>query len=133
MLFILSLGFLALLGYLKQQIWFFGGLGVNPLILADGNNDAMALLLFMLTLPLVTFFLTPLSAITSRKHEFEADAFAAHHTNAQDLISALVKMYDDNASTLTPDPLHSLVYDSHPSAAIRINHLQNKESPSCLP
>ena len=127
MLFILSLAFLALLGYLKQQLWFFGGLGVNPVILTStggSGNDAMALLLFMLTLPLVTFLLTPLSAMSSRKHEFEADDFAAQHTNADDLVSALVKMYDDNASTLTPDPVHSLMYDSHPSAAIRIGHLK---------
>ena len=128
MLFLLSLVFLALLGFLKQQIWFFTGLGVDPLLAANngGSNDAMALLLFMLTLPLISFFLSPLSAITSRKHEFEADAFAAQHTSANELISALVKMYDDNASTLTPDPLHSTFYDSHPSAAVRINHLTIK-------
>ena len=128
MLFLLSLVFLALLGFLKQQIWFFTGLGVDPLLAANngGSNDAMDLLLFMLTLPLISFFLSPLSAITSRKHEFEADAFAAQHTSANELISALVKMYDDNASTLTPDPLHSTFYDSHPSAAVRINHLTIK-------
>jgi STE24 endopeptidase len=122
----LSLGFLALLGTLKQQIWFYTGLGVEPLII-DGNinNDAMALLLFMLTLPLFTFFFSPISALTSRKHEFEADEFAAHHTEANDLVSALVKMYDDNASTLTPDPLYSTFYDSHPPASVRINHLLN--------
>ncbi|MCD6026573.1 MAG: peptidase [Solimicrobium sp.] len=126
LIFILSLGFLALLGTLKQQIWFYTGLGVEPLII-DGNinNDAMALLLFMLTLPLFTFFFSPISALTSRKHEFEADEFAAHHTEANDLVSALVKMYDDNASTLTPDPLYSTFYDSHPPASVRINHLLN--------
>ena len=125
LLFILSLGFLALLGFLKQQIWFYTGLGVDPILIGDAsNNDAMALLLFMLTLPLFTFFLAPISAITSRKHEFEADAFAAEFTNADDLISALVKMYDDNASTLTPDPLHSTFFDSHPPASIRIDHLK---------
>jgi len=124
LIFILSLGFLALLGYLKQQVWFYTGLGVDPLIVGStASNDAMALLLFMLTLPIFTFFLSPVSALTSRKHEFEADAFAAHHTNAHDLISALVKMYDDNASTLTPDPVHSTFYDSHPPASIRIGHL----------
>ena len=132
LIFILSLGFLALLGYLKQQVWFYTGLGVDPIdpVLFGGtaSNDAMALLLFMLTLPIFTFFFSPISAITSRKHEFEADAFAAHHTNAEDLVTALVKMYDDNASTLTPDPLHSTFYDSHPPATIRIAHLNLKET-----
>ncbi|MET3107228.1 STE24 endopeptidase [Oxalobacteraceae bacterium GrIS 2.11] len=124
LIFILSLGFLALLGYLKQQVWFYTGLGVDPVVIGNhASNDAMALLLFMLTLPIFTFFFSPISALTSRKHEFEADAFAALHTNAADLVSALVKMYDDNASTLTPDPLHSTFYDSHPPASIRINHL----------
>ncbi len=124
LIFLLSLGFLALLGFLKQQIWFYTGLGVEPVIIGGGNiNDAMALLLFMLTLPLFTFFFSPISAITSRRHEFEADAFAALHTSAAELTSALVKMYDDNASTLTPDPLHSRFYDSHPSAAVRIHQL----------
>lgn len=120
-MFALSLGFLALLGYLKQQAWFYTGLGVNPLLL--GDNDAMALILFMLVLPVFTFVLSPLASITSRKHEFEADAFAARHTNPQDLVSALVKLYEDNASTLTPDPLHSAFYDSHPPASVRIQHL----------
>jgi STE24 endopeptidase len=120
-LFAVSLGFLALLGYLKAQAWFYTGLGVEPLLGAP--NDAMALLLFMLVLPVFTFVLSPLSSITSRKHEFEADAFAAKHTVAGDLVSALVKMYEDNASTLTPDPLHSAFYDSHPPASVRIHHL----------
>jgi STE24 endopeptidase len=131
LIFILSLGFLALLGFLKQQVWFYTGLGVDPVMLGNhASNDAMALLLFMLTLPIFTFFLSPVSAIVSRKHEFEADAFAAHHTNSGDLVSALVKMYDDNASTLTPDPLHSTFYDSHPPASIRINHLNSQPSAS---
>ncbi|MFJ3058956.1 M48 family metallopeptidase [Herbaspirillum sp. NPDC087042] len=120
-MFALSLAFLALLGYLKGQVWFYTGLGVNPLLL--GSNDAMALILFMLVLPIFTFLLSPLSSLSSRKHEFEADAFAAQHTNAQDLVSALVKLYEDNASTLTPDPLHSAFYDSHPPASLRIQHL----------
>jgi STE24 endopeptidase len=117
----ISLGFLALLGYLKNQAWFFTGLGVDPMLL--GSNDAMALILFMLTLPVFTFLFSPLASITSRKHEFEADAFAAKYTNAQDLVSALVKLYEDNASTLTPDPIHSAFYDSHPPASVRIHHL----------
>jgi STE24 endopeptidase len=117
----ISLGFLALLGYLKTQTWFYTGLGVEPM--PGVSNDAMALILFMLTMPIFTFLLAPLNSISSRKHEFEADAFAAKYANAQDLVSALVKLYEDNASTLTPDPLHSVFYDSHPPASIRINRL----------
>ena len=119
MLFAVSLGFLALLGYLKTRVWFYQGLGVDPAF----ASDAMALILFMLVLPVFTFLLSPLTSISSRKHEFEADAFAATHTDARDLVSALVKMYEDNASTLTPDPLHSAFYDSHPPATVRIRHL----------
>ncbi|MFZ6817037.1 M48 family metallopeptidase [Undibacterium sp. Ji22W] len=124
-MFAVSLGFLALLGYLKQQVWFFTGLGVDPILFASSNN-AMALILFMLTLPVFTFVLSPLTSISSRKHEFEADAFAVKHTNANDLVSALVKLYEDNASTLTPDPVHSAFYDSHPPASIRIAHLHQQ-------
>lgn len=123
MMFALSLGFLALLGYLKNQLWFYTGLGVDPLLLPGQGNDAMALLLFMLVLPVFTFLFGPLTSLSSRKHEFEADAFAAKHAQAADLVSALVKMYEDNASTLTPDPLHSAFYDSHPPASVRIRHL----------
>jgi STE24 endopeptidase len=121
LMFALSLALLALLGYLKGQAWFYTGLGVQPLM--GASNDAMALILFVLVLPIFTFVLSPLSSITSRKHEFEADAFAASHTDSRDLVSALVKMYEDNASTLTPDPLHSAFYDSHPPASVRIRHL----------
>ena len=120
-MFAVSLAFLALLGYLKNQLWFYAGLGVDPLL--GGANDALALILFMLVLPVFTFVFSPLSSITSRKHEFEADAFAAVHTDARDLVSALVKMYEDNASTLTPDPLHSAFFDSHPPASVRIAQL----------
>jgi STE24 endopeptidase len=120
-IFALSLGFLALLGWLKGQVWFYTGLGVTPLM--NGSNDAMALILFMLALPSFTFLLSPLMSITSRKNEFEADAFAAKHSNSSDLISALVKLYEDNASTLTPDPLHSAFYDSHPPASVRVQRL----------
>jgi STE24 endopeptidase len=123
MLFAISLAFLALLGYLKNQLWFYTGLGLDPLLLPGQSNDAMALILFMLVLPVFTFVLAPLTSLSSRKHEFEADAFAATHTDARDLVSALVKMYEDNASTLTPDPLHSAFYDSHPPAGVRILHL----------
>ncbi|VXB16400.1 M48 family metallopeptidase [Massilia sp. 9I] len=120
-IFALSLGFLALLGYLKGQAWFYTGLGVLPMM--EASNDGMALILFALVLPVFTFVLSPLSSITSRKHEFEADAFAAKHTDSSHLVSALVKMYEDNASTLTPDPLHSAFYDSHPPASVRVKHL----------
>ncbi|PQO87913.1 peptidase M48 [Massilia phosphatilytica] len=121
-LFALSLAFLALLGWLKTQVWFYTGLGVLPLL--NQSNDAMALLLFSLVLPVFTFPFSPLTSITSRKHEFEADAFAANHSDARDLVSALVKMYEDNASTLTPDPIHSAFYDSHPPASVRIRQLR---------
>lgn len=121
LMFVMTLPFLALLGYLKNQVWFYTGLGVDPMAL--GGTDAMALLLFMLIMPVFTFVFSPLMSIGSRKHEFEADAFAAKHASADDLRNALVKMYDDNASTLTPDPLHSTFYDSHPPASIRIQHL----------
>ncbi|MDB5855899.1 MAG: family peptidase [Herminiimonas sp.] len=120
-MFAVSLAFLALLGYLKNQVWFYTGLGVEPML--GAGNDAMALILFMLSLPVFTFLFSPLTSISSRKHEFEADAFAATHSNARDLVSALVKLYEDNASTLTPDPLHSAFYDSHPPASVRINRL----------
>ncbi|MDQ2819359.1 MAG: M48 family metallopeptidase [Pseudomonadota bacterium] len=122
MMFAVSLVFLAVLGFLKEQAWFYTGLGVTPLLGAP--NDAMALLLFLLVLPVFTFVFSPLTSIGSRKHEFEADAFAAKHSDARDLVSALVKMYEDNASTLTPDALHSTFYDSHPPASVRIAQLQ---------
>lgn len=120
-LFSISLAFLALLGWLKDQVWFYTGLGVDPML--GASNDAMALILFMLVLPVFTFLLSPLNSLSSRKHEFEADAFAAQHSDANQLVSALVKLYEDNASTLTPDPVHSAFYDSHPPATIRINRL----------
>lgn len=125
LIFILSLGFLALLGYLKNQVWFYQGLGVMPILDFNNasSNNAMVLILFMFVLPVFTFLLSPLTSIGSRKHEFEADRFAAQHSNSQDLISALVKLYEDNASTLTPDPLHSAFYDSHPPASIRVARL----------
>ena len=120
-MFVISLGLLAVLGHLKNQVWFYQGLGVEPMMAA--SNDAMALILFMFALPVFTFLFSPVLSITSRKNEFEADAFAAKHSNSQDLISALVKLYEDNASTLTPDPLHSAFYDSHPPASIRVEKL----------
>lgn len=121
--FVISLGFLWLLGYSMQQAWFYEGLGVT---VSSVPSAAMALLLFFLVMPVFTFLLHPLSSLYSRKHEFEADAYAAQNASADDLIHALVKLYQDNASTLTPDPLHSAFYDSHPPAAIRVAHLQSQ-------
>lgn len=115
-----SLLFLWVLGYLMQQPWFYNGLGVQ---VTEVPSTAMALLLFFLVMPVFTFLLQPLSSIYSRKHEFEADEYAAQQSSAADMIQALVKMYQDNAATLTPDPLHSAFYDSHPPAAIRVAHL----------
>jgi STE24 endopeptidase len=111
---------LALLGWLKQQAWFYSGLGVST------SSDYMALLLFLLVSPVFLFLLRPLMASYSRKNEFEADDYAAKHADARHLIEALVKLYRDNASTLTPDPLHSAFYDSHPPASIRIAKLAVK-------
>jgi len=116
-----SLALLALLGWLANQTWFYQGLGVTPSL--DARNDGLALVLFMLVLPVFTFLLAPLASMFSRKHEFEADAFAARHASAPDLVAALVKLYEDNAATLTPDPVHSAFYDSHPPATIRIERL----------
>jgi len=123
-LFALSLGGLALLGWLAQQSWFYAGLGVTPNLPASLGgtvpNHALALLLFMLVVPVFSFFLSPLMAQLSRKHEFEADAYAAAQASAQDLSNALVKLYKDNASTLTPDPVYVRFYYSHPPASERI-------------
>ncbi len=119
--FAMSLFFLWILGYLMEQSWFYQGLGVS---VASIPSAAMALLLFFLVMPVFTFFLRPLSSLYSRKHEFEADKYAAQNAPATDLIHALVKLYQDNAATLTPDPLHSAFYDSHPPATIRIAQLQ---------
>ena len=116
--FAVSLAGLALLGWLSQQVWFYTGLGVMPNL--SGGNNALALLLFMLVLPLFTFFVSPLSARRSRKFEFEADAYAASHSNGQALGSALLKLYQDNASTLTPDPWYVAFYYSHPPASQRL-------------
>ncbi|MGO4809198.1 M48 family metallopeptidase [Cupriavidus sp. 2MCAB6] len=119
--FALSLAFLAALGWLASRTWFYTGLGVLPNL--GTTNHALALVLFFLTLPVFTFLLGPLASQTSRRHEFEADAFAAGQTDAGHLVSALVKLYKDNASTLTPDPIYSAFYYSHPPAAQRIDRL----------
>lgn len=111
---------LAVLGWLIEQPWFYAGLGVSR------PSHHAALALFLLVGPVFTFFLGPLFARSSRRHEYEADAFAARESDADALINALVKLYKDNAATLTPDPLHSAFYDSHPPAAARIAHLLGK-------
>lgn len=117
-MFVASLGMLWLLGQLIGQAWFYAGLNVTT------QSTAMALLLFFLVLPSFAFFLQPLSSLYSRRHEFEADAYAASHASAGELVRALVKLYQDNAATLTPDPVHSAFYDSHPPAATRIARLR---------
>ncbi len=117
LMFIVSFLGLALLGWLAQQDWFYQGLGVTE------SSNHMALLLFMLISPLFLFVLRPFMASYSRKNEFEADDYAAKHASAKHLTHALVKLYRDNASTLTPDPIHSRFYDSHPPASIRIAKL----------
>ena len=116
--FIFSLVSLALLGYLIKQGWFFNGLGISE------PSAHTALVLFSLTLPVFSFFITPISNLISRKHEFQADAFAASHTDANDLISSLTKLYRENSSTLSPDKYYSAFHDSHPSAILRIARLQ---------
>jgi len=120
--FALSFLMLALLGWISTQAWFYYGLGVNPDL--NGYNGGLALALFMLVAPVFSFFFTPLGSFSSRKHEYEADQFAAEKSSANDLISALVKLYQDNASTLTPDPIYSAFYSSHPPAPLRIAHLK---------
>ncbi len=116
--FIVSLGFLWLLAQLLHAGWFYQGLGVSS------ESTALALLLFFMVLPVFTFLLHPITSAYSRKHEFEADAYAAQQTDANELVNALVKLYQDNAKTLTPDPLYATFYESHPPAPIRIAHLQ---------
>lgn len=118
MMFAISFAGLALLGWLKQAEWFYTGLGVAT------PSDHMALLLFLLVSPVLTFILRPLMAAYARSNEFEADEYAAQHSSARHLVEALVKLYRDNASTLTPDPLHSAFYDSHPPASLRVAHLE---------
>jgi STE24 endopeptidase len=113
------LGF-ALLGWLRHQDWFFSGLGVNQ------SGDALALLLFVLAVPVFSLFLSPVGAWFSRKHEFEADSFAVEQSSGSDLVAALVKLYRDNANTLTPDPVYSAFHHSHPPASVRIAHIYSR-------
>jgi STE24 endopeptidase len=117
-LFLASLIFLAVLGYLIGEPWFYAGLGVGR------QSTAVALVLFFMVVPVFTFLLAPIGSVYSRRHEYEADAYAARYASGEDLVRALVKLYQDNAATLTPDPVHSAFYDSHPPAALRIARLQ---------
>jgi len=113
---VLALAGFAVLGLVAQAPWFYDAFGVQ-------SSAHMALLLFLLVAPVFTFPLTPLGSWLSRRDEFEADAYAVEQADAQSLAQALVKLYRDNATTLTPDPLHSRFYDSHPPAPIRVARL----------
>ena len=128
MLFGLSLAALWLLGWLSQQVWFYSGLGVQAHMGAP--NDALALLLFLLVVPVFSYFVSPLSAHLSRRHEFQADAYACAQTSGNDLSSALLKLYKDNASTLTPDPVFARFYYSHPPASERLARMGPQASAS---
>ena len=133
-LFALSLAGFALLGWLSTQVWFYTGLGVRPnisldLAVAPAPNDALALLLFLLALPVFTLFISPLFAQLSRRHEFEADAYAVAQANGGDLAAALLKLYEDNASTLTPDPVYVKFYYSHPPASERLARMPSPAQP----
>ena len=120
-MFALSLLGFALLGWLSSQVWFYTGLSVRPNI--AGGNDALALLLFLMAVPLLSFFISPVMAQVSRQHEFEADAYAVSQTDGRNLQSALLKLYKDNASTLTPDPVFVKFYYSHPPASERLGRM----------
>lgn len=115
-----SLAGLAVLGWLSTQTWFYQGLGVHQ------PSNHLALLLFLMVAPIFTLFLQPVASWFSRKHEFEADDYAAEQASAADLVQALVKMYRENASSLTPDPLYSAFHDSHPPAPVRVAHLSSR-------
>ncbi|MBL3590188.1 MAG: M48 family metallopeptidase [gamma proteobacterium endosymbiont of Lamellibrachia anaximandri] len=117
MMALISLAGLALLGWLSQQTWFYTNLGMTQ------PSNAAALLLFMLAAPVFTLFFSPIGSYISRRHEFEADDYAIAQTKGEYLVQALVKLYQDNASTLTPDPLYSMFHDSHPPAPVRIAHI----------
>jgi len=131
MMFAFSLAGFALLGWLSTHGWFYTGLGVIPNLSIDGSapNDALALLLFMLAVPVFTFFISPLFSQLSRRHEFQADAYAVAQASGADLSSALLKLYEDNASTLTPDPVYVKFYYSHPPATERLARMQTPAHP----
>ncbi len=133
-MFAMSLLGFALLGWVSTQVWFYTGLGVRPNIsldpaMAAAPNDALALLLFMLVVPVVTFFISPLFSRQSRRHEFQADAYATSQASGADLSSALLKLYEDNASTLTPDPVYVKFYYSHPPATERLARMLSSATP----
>lgn len=131
MMFAVSLAGFALLGWLSNQTWFYTALGVQPHLSAA--NDALALLLFMLALPSYAYFISPLLAQLSRKHEFQADAYACAQASSQDLAQALLKLHEDNASTLTPDPVYVRFYYSHPPASERLAALAKFSAPPMTP
>ncbi len=118
----ISLAGFALLGWMSNQAWFYLGLGVQPNVAAP--NDALALLLFLLVTPVFGFFVSPLLANLSRRHEFQADAYACHQASGADLATALLKLHEDNAATLTPDPVYVKFYYSHPPASERLAAMQ---------
>lgn len=118
----LALVFFLVLGWLSQQLWFYVDLGVVPQL--GRPNDALALILFFLVMPVFTFWVSPLFSYLSRKDEYQADAYAAQQSAPEHLVSALLKLYNDNAATLTPDPIHSAYYDSHPPAVQRVQFLK---------
>jgi STE24 endopeptidase len=124
MMFALSLAGLGLLGWLSSRTWFYVALGVQPNLAAP--NDALALLLFALALPVFGFFVSPLGSLLSRRHEFEADAYACAQSSGADLATALIKLHEDNAATLTPDPLYVRFYYSHPPASERLAALPSR-------
>jgi STE24 endopeptidase len=125
-MFAMSLAGFALLGWLSGQAWFYTALGVQPSLAAP--NDALALLLFLMVVPVFGFFISPLFAQLSRKHEFQADAYACAQSDGRDLAAALLKLHEDNASTLTPDPLYVRFYYSHPAASERLAAIQTQVS-----
>ena len=127
-MFAISLAGFALLGWLSTQSWFYLGLGVRPSLAAP--NDALALLLFLLAMPVFGFFVSPLFARLSRRHEFEADAYACRQADGRDLAAALLKLHEDNAATLTPDPVYVSFYYSHPPASERLAALARRSSAS---
>jgi STE24 endopeptidase len=123
-MFAMSFAGFGLLGWLSSQTWFYTGLGVRPAL--TGGNDALALILFMAVVPLFSYFVSPLMALMSRAHEFEADAYAVAQTSGHDLSTALLKLYKDNASTLTPDPWFAKFYYSHPPAIERLGRMSGR-------
>jgi len=130
-MFALSLAGFALLGWLSSQSWFYLGLGVRPSL--NAPNDALALILFLLATPVFAYFVSPLFAQLSRRHEFEADAYACRQADGNDLAAALLKLHEYNAATLTPDPLYVRFYYSHPPASERLAALSRSPQSTLQP